>query len=210
MDYENFFEAIFAIVRNSSNAMFLLAACSVTLVTQIVKKAFIPKLKIDLLHRFDPTALLPFLLGICIAFALRLFLHTQAISAEMCYGASVEGITIGATATAIYHALATLLKSDKKLTKSDVYAAIYSQLMLFSDAKQKMLEKRLSYAEFTAQVTLLVDKSESIYRGAGSLVEKKAALAGLLNGMVEENNRMTVCDQLHSLLSRLYETKTQE
>ena len=87
MDFNAIIESLTAIVRHSGSAVVVYAVV-VCILTEIVKKLFIPKLKIDLLNKFDPTIIVPFALG-CAA---SVFHSLAPLLASLVMGAGAWGV----------------------------------------------------------------------------------------------------------------------
>ena len=69
MDFEVFIESLLKLFNNGDNAYFVLYAVVTCLLTQVLKKLFVNKVKVDVLHKFDFAVILPFVLGLVFAVA---------------------------------------------------------------------------------------------------------------------------------------------
>ena len=59
MDFEVFIESLLKLFNNGDNAYFVLYAVVTCLLTQVLKKLFVNKVRVDVLHKFDFAVILP-------------------------------------------------------------------------------------------------------------------------------------------------------
>ena len=179
MDFNAIVESLMALVRHSGGAV-VVYACLVCLLTEIIKRLFIPKLKIDLNGKFDPTILVPFALGCCAS-----VFHAMVVMKTGLSGAFdnivVNGLTIGATAMVIYRMLASLFgDSVKKLCKDDLFNLFYTEIFVYSD--------------------VVSEKAGEIYLSDLPDDQKKQKLAVLMSGLIDDGIIYKVIDPIHNLL----------
>ena len=199
MDFNAIVESLMALVRHSGGAV-VVYACLVCLLTEIIKRLFIPKLKIDLNGKFDPTILVPFVLGCCAS-----VFHAMVVMKTGLSGAFdnivVNGLTIGATAMVIYRMLASLFgDSVKKLCKDDLFNLFYTEIFVYSDAKTKLLEGKITMKDFISEIKLVSEKAGEIYLSDLPDDQKKQKLAVLMSGLIDDGIIYKVIDPIHNLL----------
>lgn len=201
MDFNTIFESLMALVRHSSGAV-VVYACIVCLLTEVVKRLFIPKLKIDLLNKFDPTIIFPFALGCaCSVFHALVVEKTDFVSAFNTI--VVNGLTIGATATVIYRAASSLFGNNvKKLQKNDVFNLFYTEIFVYSDIKTRLLEGSVTFKDFVLEVKLIAEKASAIYSSDAPAEQKKQRLIVLMSGLVDDGIIYTVADPIHNALMK--------
>ena len=135
MDFNAIIESLTAIVRHSGSAVVVYAVV-VCILTEIVKKLFIPKLKIDLLNKFDPTIIVPFALG-CAASVFH-SLAVQGVDLSSAFeNVLVNGLTIGATSTVLYRMFVSVFcENVKKLKK---------EFLSYTSNSKKSINPELAY-----------------------------------------------------------------
>ena len=203
MDFNAMVESLMALVRHSNIAV-VVYACVVCLLTEIVKRTFIPKLKIDLQKKFDPTIIFPFAFGCAMALFDALVVRHVGIGGVM-DRLFVDGLTIGATSTVLYRLFASTFGNGlKKLQKDEVFSLFYHELFVYSDAKQKLLSGKLDYKSFVNEIKLISQKATEIYCGDMPADCKKQKLVVLMSGLVEDGIISQVATPLHNALQKSF------
>ena len=208
MDFNAMVESLMALVRHSSIAV-VVYACVVCLLTEIVKRTFIPKLKIDLQKKFDPTIIFPFAFGCLTALFDSLVVRHVGINGVV-DSLLVDGLTIGATSTVLYRLFASTFGNGvKKLQKDEVFSLFYHELFVYSDAKQKLLSGELDYKSFVNEIKLISQKATEIYCGNMPADCKKQKLVVLMSGLVDDGIISQVATPLHNALQKAFAEKTE-
>lgn len=91
MDMEVFIRSVLDFIGKSNNFSYLAYSVLVCVLTEIVKKIFVKKVAVDVMHKFDVAVILPFIFGTLLAFADALCEVGLAFAAETVYNALVEG-----------------------------------------------------------------------------------------------------------------------
>ena len=199
MDFNTIFESLMALVRHSSLAV-VVYACIVCLLTEIVKRLFIPKLKIDLLKKFDPTIIFPFAFG-CVCSVVHALAVEKTGLAEAFNNIVVNGLTIGATSTVIYRMIKTAFGDNlKKLQKDDVFNLFYTEIFVYSDVKARLLEGKTTMKDFVSEVKLVAEKASAIYATDEPATQKKQRLVVLMSGLIDDGIIYQVADPIHNVL----------
>ena len=189
MDFETFIQSLFNFIKNSENAYFLMYAVVTCLATQLCKKLFVNKVDVDVLHKFDFAAILPFVFALVCAVVDVVFVKRVArFGLSVLATIVVDTATIGALATVIFKFVSSLSgKSMKSILKDDLFGAFYTQILYFGSARQKLLSKEMTLADFVASVKLVCQNAQNIYAQDISPAEKRCKLANLLNGIIDDN-----------------------
>ena len=190
MDFETFVESLFDFVKNSGNLYFLLYALLTCLFTQLVKKLFVNKVKVDVEHKFDFAVVLPFVFGTLFAAADIFFVRHCAFEfPSSLVRVFVDGTTIGALSSVIFKFVSSLSgKSVKSLMKDDVFGVFYTQLLYFGEVRQRLTSGQLTYAEFLEQVRVVAANAVGIYMQDVDDQTKREKLAQLLGGLVDDKD----------------------
>ena len=203
MDFNAMIESLMALVRHSSIAV-VVYACVVCLLTEIVKRLFIPKLKIDLQHKFDPTIIFPFAFGCCMAVFDAVLVRQTGLHGAL-KTLVVDGLTIGATSTVLYRMFAgTFGDGIKKLQKDEIFAMFYNELFVYSDVKQKLLAGQIDYKTFLTEVNVVASKAKEIYLQDVSAECKKQKLVALMSGLVDDGIIVQVIQPIHNALLKIF------
>ncbi|MBQ9715275.1 MAG: hypothetical protein IJV77_02555 [Clostridia bacterium] len=204
MDFNAMVESLMALVRHSSIAV-VVYACVVCLLTEFVKRTFIPKLKIDLQNKFDPTILFPFVFGCCMSVFDAMVVRQTGLQGAL-NTLVVDGLTIGATATVLYRMFAgTFGNGLKKLKKDQVFAMFYNELFVYSDAKQKLLDGQMDFKSFVAEIKLISQRAVEIYSTDLSAEQKKQKLVVLMSGIIDDGIIMQVIQPIHNVMLKSFE-----
>ena len=189
MDLETFVESLFGFIKNSENMYFLLYAVATCLVSQIAKKLLVNKVKVDVEHKFDLAVVLPFVFGTIFAAVDTFVVACAPFGFRSVVGMFVDGATIGALSSVIFRFVSSLgNKSFKSLMKDDVFGVFYTQLLYFGNARDRLADGTLSYADFLQQVKLVATNARQIYLTDAADDVKRAGLARLLGGIVDETD----------------------
>lgn len=198
MDFETFIQSLFNFIKNCDNAYFLAYAVVTCLATQLCKKLFVNKVDVDILHKFDFAVILPFVFGAVCAVVDAIFVKRVAkLTFAVLMACAVDTATIGALATVIFKFVSSLSgKSMKSILKDDLFGAFYTQILYFGSARQKLLNKEMTLADFVASVKLVCQNAQNIYAQDIPDVEKRYKLANLLNGIIDDQSIGTCIDVL--------------
>ena len=190
MDFETFIQSLFNFIKNCDNAYFLAYALVTCLLTQLCKKLFVSKVDVDVLHKFDVAVILPFVFGAVCAVVDEIFVKkVTELTIAVVMDCTVASATIGALATIIFKFVSSLSgKNMKSILKDDLFGAFYTQLLYFGSARQKLLSKEITLADFITSVQLVCQNAQSIYTQDISSTEKRCKLANLLNGIIDDQS----------------------
>lgn len=211
MDFEEFIKSLFRLLQNGDNAYFVIYAVATCLLTQALKKLFVSKVKVDVLHKFDVAAVLPFVLGLVFAvtdaFAVK---GIRYFNLNVAAAIAVNAATVGALATALFKLISSLSgKSLNSLMKDDLFGMFYTQLLYYGNVREQLLSKTLSMQDFLAQVKLLAANADRIYAQDISEDDKRRKLAELLSGVVDEQSVAACVNVLNkALINRAEQSKT--
>lgn len=185
MDFETFVEPLFAFLKQSDNLYLVLYAVATCLLTQLIKKLFINKTKVEVLHKFNFAEILPFLFGVVFAVVDLLFVQHQAFGWDFVAKLLVTALTVGALAAIMFKFASSLSgNSLKSLMKDDAFCVFYTQLLYLGEVRQKLSNNTLSLKEFVAQVKTLAVAAKEIYLASSTEDEKKRQLHALLASKV--------------------------
>lgn len=211
MDFEEFIKSLFRLLQNGDNAYFVIYAVATCLLTQALKKLFVNKVKVDVLHKFDVAAVLPFVLGLVFAvtdaFAVK---GIRYFNLNVAAAIAVNAATVGALATALFKLISSLSgKSLNSLMKDDLFGMFYTQLLYYGNVRAQLLSKTLTMQDFLAQVKLLAANADRIYAQDISEDDKRRKLAELLSGVVDEQSVAACVNVLNkALINRAEQSKT--
>lgn len=211
MDFEEFIKSLFRLLQNGDNAYFVIYAVATCLLTQALKKLFVNKVKVDVLHKFDVAAVLPFVLGLVFAvtdaFAVK---GIRYFNLNVAAAIAVNAATVGALATALFKLISSLSgKSLNSLMKDDLFGIFYTQLLYYGNVRAQLLSKTLSMQDFLAQVKLLAANADKIYSQDLTEDDKRRKLAELLSGVVDEQSVAACVNVLNkALINRAEQSKT--
>lgn len=211
MDFEEFIKSLFRLLQNGDNAYFVIYAVATCLLTQALKKLFVNKVKVDVLHRFDVAAVLPFVLGLVFAvtdaFAVK---GIRYFNFNVAAAIIVNAATVGALATALFKLVSSLSgRSLNSLLKDDLFGMFYTQLLYYGNVREQLLGKTLTMQDFLAQVKLLAANADKIYAQDLSEDDKRRKLAELLSGVVDEQSVSACVNVLNkALINRAAQSKT--
>lgn len=202
MDFETFLESLFRFIQNGDNAYFVLYAVATCLLSQVTKKLFVSKVKVDVLHKFDVAVVLPFVFGAVFAvldvFCIR---RVKAFNCNVIVSAVVNAAAIGALASTVFK-LVSSLGGDKlsSLMRDDAFAIFYSQLMYLGNAREQLLSKSITLKQFYSEVKLVSANAVDIYKSDCDEEAKRQNLAKLLAGIIDEKSVSTCVNSLHKAM----------
>lgn len=202
MDFETFLESLFRFIQNGGNAYFVVYALITCLLTQVVKKLFVSKVKVDVLHKFDFAVVLPFIFGAIFAvvdvFCVK---RVTVFDCRLVVDLAVNTATIGALATTVFKLISSLSGGKlSRLLSDDVFAIFYSQLMYFGNAREQLLNKSITLKQFVTEVKLVATNAVDIYKQDCSEEAKLKNLAKLLAGIIDEKSVNTCVNSLHKAM----------
>lgn len=202
MDLETFVESLLRFIQSSDNAYFVLYAVLTCALSQVAKKLFVNKVKVDVLHKFDFAVVLPFVFGALFA-VLDVFCvkRVTVFDCKVATSLVVNAAAIGALASTVFKLISSL-SGDKlsKLMTDDVFAIFYLQLLYFGNARQQLLSKAITLKQFASEVKLIAANAVDIYKTEDSEEVKRQNLVKLLSGIIDENSVNTCVNSLHKAM----------
>lgn len=190
MDFETFFTSLLRFLQSSDNAYYVMYATATCVLTQIAKKLFVNKVKVDVLHKFDFAVVLPFIFGAVFA-VLDVFCvkRVRAFNAKIAMDLTVNCAAIGALSSTIFKLVSSL--SGQKLSKllsDDVFGMFYTQLIYYGNVREQLISGSVTLKQFANEVKLVACNALDIYKADGVEEEKRRKLAALLTGIIDENS----------------------
>ena len=210
MDFETFIQSLFNFLKNSENLYFVTYAIATCLLTQVVKKLVVNKVKVDILHNFDFAVVLPFIFGGIFAILDAFVFFPQPLDFSVVPKIAVSTATIGALSSVIFKFFASLSgKSLKSLLKDDTFGIFYNQLLYFGNVRKQLVNNEISMQNFVDQVKVVSANAVAIYTSDLDEDGKRAKLYQLLQGIVSEDS-ITVCvNVINKALIALFGNKTE-
>lgn len=190
-------------------AYFVLYAIATCLLTQLVKKIFVSKAKVDVLHKFDWAKVIPFIFSTAFAvldvFCIR---AVRPVDVAAIMQLVTSALAIGALASTFFKFVKAIFgQSLASLMKNDLFGVFYTQLLYFGNVREQIADKRLSFDDFIDQVKLLVADAEAIYKQDDSVDAKRCRLAKLLSGIIDEKSIETCVNVINEALTKLFASK---
>lgn len=212
MDFETFITSLFRFIQSSDNAYFVMYAVASCLLTQIVKKLFVNKVKVDVLHKFDVAVVLPFVFGAIFAVVNAFCVNgVKSFDCKLVSDLVVDTAAIGALATAVFKLFSSMGGNKlSKLMSDDVFAVFYAQLMYFGNARSQLLSKRITLKQFYSEVKLISANAVDIYRGDADEETKRQRLAQLLSGIIDDDSVNTCVNSLHKAMLNYVERSAKQ
>ena len=210
MDFETFIDALLRFLKSSDNAYFVMYAVATCALSQVAKKLFVNKVKVDVLHKFDFAVVLPFIFGAVFAvvdvFCVKRVSH---VTAKVIVDVAVDAAAIGALASTIFKLISSLGGSKlSRLLSDDVFAMFYTQLMYYGNVREQLLSKTLTFKSFLDQVKLVAANALDIYKTEDAEETKRQNLAKLLTGVIADDTVNTCVNVLHKALIAYVERTT--
>lgn len=202
MDFEVFIESLLRFIQSSDNAYFVVYAVATCLLTQVFKKLFVSKVKVDILHKFDFAVVLPFVFGAIFAVLDVFFVRrVNCVTCKVIVDLAVNAAAIGALASTVFK-LVSSLNGDKlsQNLRDDVFAIFYSQLIYFGNAREQLLNKEITLKGFVSEVKLIAANAVDIYKADTDEETKRQSLAKLLAGIIDDNSVNTCVNGLHKAM----------
>lgn len=204
MDFATFASRA-ASLAQSDGAYYILYAIAACLLTQLAKRLFVNKAKVDVLHKFDWAPLLPYIFGLAFALLDEFAVKKSAFALSSVLRAALAALAIGSLACCGYRFVHSLSgQSLSALMKDDVFGVFYNQLLYFGNVRQQISEKKLTLEDFVAKVKLLASDAEAIYKQEGSVDSKRCRLAVLLKGIIDDDSIETCVNAINQALVRLF------
>ena len=76
----------------------------------------------------------------------------------------VDAVSVGATSVTVYKLFAASDKESlKNLMKDNVFSLVYSQIFLFSDARERLIDKSVKAVDFVAGIKELATELAGVY-----------------------------------------------
>ena len=208
MDFETFINSLFEYLSKSDTAYFVGYAVATCLLTQLVKKIFVSKYKVDVLHKFDFAVVLPFIFGLGFAVVDAVVVRKSVFTFSAVWATLVNCLSIGALSSAIFKFTSSLSgQSLASLMKNDVFGVFYTQLLYFGNVRQQMLDRTLTMQDFIAEVKLISANAVEIYNSADNVDVKRARLAKLLAGIVDDKSIETCINAINQALDNYLSQK---
>ena len=202
MDFVTFLSQISQYIAASDNAYFIVYAVVTCLLTQLLKKLFVNKTKVDVFHKFDLAVILPFI--VAFVFAVLDVYAVQAIrsfSLSIALRIVISALAIGALSSTVFKLIKCISgQSLNSLMKNDIFGVFYTQLLYFGNVRQQLVDKTLTLTDFIEQVKLISAKAKDIYATEESVDVKRCRLAKLLGGIIDEKSIETCVNALNQAL----------
>ena len=209
MDFVTFLSNVGQYIANSDNAYFILYAVATCLLSQLLKKLFVNKTKVDVFHKFDFAVILPFIVGLAFA-VLDVYVvqGTRAFNLSIALRIVVAALAIGALSSTMFKLVKSISgNSLSSLMKNDIFGVFYTQLLYFGNVRKQLVDKTLTLADFIEQVKLISAKAQDIYATEDSVDQKRCQLAKLLGGIIDEKSIETCINALNEALIAYITTK---
>lgn len=207
MDFTTFINSLWGYLSQSDTAYFIAYAVATCLLTQLVKKIFVSKFKVDVLHKFDFAVVLPFIFGMVFAVVDVFAVKQSTFTVTAVWATLVNCVSIGALSSTVFKFVSSLSgQSLSSLMKNDVFGVFYTQLLYFGNVRQQMMDKTLTLQDFIAEVKLISANAVEIYNSDDNVDVKRARLAKLLAGIVDDKSIETCINALNQALTN-YLTK---
>ncbi len=201
MDFATFMSRI---LDDVDLAYFIAYAIATCLLTQLVKKLFLDKAKVNVLHKFDWAPLLPFIFGLAFAAVDVFAVQKKAFAFSSAVQTVFAALAIGALASTGFRFVKSLSgQSLGDLMKNDVFGVFYTQLLYFGNIRKQIAAKELTLDDFIGKVKLLASDAEAIYKRDDSVDAKRCALAKLLGGIIDEESIDTCVNAINEALVRM-------
>ena len=190
MDFATFVSLVKQYFANSDNAYFILYAVTTCLASELLKKLFVNKVKVDVLHKFDLAVIFPFIVGFVFAvFDVYVVQGVRTFNLSIVLRIVVSTLAIGALASTMFRFVKSISgQSLSSLMKNDIFGVFYTQLLYFGNIRQQLVDKTITLQDFIEQVKLISANAESIYMSEESVDAKRCRLAKLLNGIIDEKS----------------------
>ena len=202
MDFATFITSLSEYLSASDTAYFVAYAVATCLFTQLVKKIFVNKAKVDVFHKFDFAVVLPFIFGLGFAVVDCLVKGARTFSVSIALGIVVDAVSIGALATAIFKFVSSLSGQNlASLMKNDLFGVFYTQLLYFGNVRQQLLDKTLTMKDFIAEVKVIAANAQEIYASDDAAEVKRSRLARLLSGIVDDKSIEACLNALNQAMS---------
>lgn len=204
MDFATFLSRAGEFLAASDSAYYFLYAVATCVLTEIVKKLFVNKAKVDVLHKFDWAPVIPFVFGLAFG-ALDVFaVQRCAFGFSSVVQTVLSALAIGALASAGFRLAKSLSgQSLSALLKNDVFGVFYTQLTYFGNVREQIAENKLTLADFIGKVKLLASDAEAIYKQDASVDSKRCRLAVLLKGIIDDGSIETCVNAINEALVRM-------
>ena len=202
MDFVTFMSLVRSYICEGGNAYYIVYAVLTCLITQLLKKLFVNKTKVDVLHKFDFAQVLPFIVGFVFA-VLDVFViqGVRIFSFSLALRIIVSALAIGALSSTMFKLVKGISgQSLSGLMKNDVFGVFYTQLLYFGNVRQQLVDKTLTLQDFVEQVKLIAANAVSIYATEESVDKKRCQLAKLLGGIIDEKSIDTCINALNEAL----------
>ena len=205
MDFETFLQQLPQLLKGGNDLFYLLYAALTCVLTQITKKIFINKVKVDVLHKFDFATVLPFLFSTVFAAVDLVFVQKAPFTWRFAVELIMAAATVGALSSVIFKAISSLSGGSlKSLLRDDVFGVFYTQLLYFGNVRQQLINKQMKLKDFVDQVKLLVKNATAIYMSEDTDLIKKERLHRLLVGIIDADSIQACVEVLHKALVAVF------
>jgi len=203
MEWDTFIQNLLTLLKNAKNLYFLFYAAGACLLTQIVKKVVVNKVKTEIFRKFNFATLLPFVFGLLFAVVNAVFVEkTTSWDFNACYGVFVEATAIGATATVIFRTASALSgKSLKTLKQDEVFNCFFTQLTYFQSVRERLEKGELSLADFVNEVKFVTENAKAVWSEDESTETKKLRLTKLVSSVFSVDDVSLLVDSLAKAMS---------
>ena len=120
----------------------------------------------------------------------------------------VNGLTIGATSTVLYRMFVSVFcENVKKLKKDEIFNLFYTEIFVYSDIKEKLLNGQTTMKDFVSEVKLVSEKAVAIYQNTETDGdEKKQKLVSLMSGLIDDSVIFKAVEPIHNAMLKTFET----
>lgn len=202
MDFEIFIESLLKFINGCDNAYFVMYAAATCIITQIAKKLFVDKVKVDVLHKFDFAVLLPFIIGAGFAAIDVIFVRkAQCFTFNIILDVVINSVAIGALSSTIFKLVSSVSGGKlSSLMTDDVFGMFYTQLLYYGNVRSQLTDKTLTFEQFVNEVKLVAANAVGIYQTDLDEDGKRQRLAQLLTGIIDDNSVNTCVSALNKAL----------
>lgn len=204
MDSSNFFQSLGTYFSDSGNAYFALYALATGLLTQLCKKLFVDKIKVDVFNKFDLASVFPYIFGVGFACIDVFWVNgVRAFNVQVIMRLLVTTVSVGAMSSVGFRFVSSLSgQSLSKLLKDDAFKLLYDQLLYFGNVRQQLQDKSLTFGEFLALVKQIADRANAICASDDSEADKRSQIAALLSDVVDDDDLDLCVNAVYTAMTR--------
>jgi hypothetical protein len=201
METEMFFKTILQYFSDGGNLLVLAYAAATLALTQLFKKLFIDRIKVEIYQQFNFATVMPFVFGLIFALLDTFLINRKATLDTAVYDILFTTAATGALSSVIFKVVKAVSgKSIKEMLKDGTFKTIFCALAVIAEVKDKLYSGEIKLAAFVVKVKTVSDAVKELY-STDAAADKRQALADILTdafGEVPEE----VIDSLHEALSR--------